>query len=236
MYDHAVAPCHSPGERQDRNGTDRHREDDHQHQEDTHNDTATVDRDLQRLRHDLRQPLAAIAWSLEVFDGRPDVPVDLRHAIAQISRQAEWMQRVLTAALGDWTGVEVVDLADALVEPCSVAPANAAYEIRFDPRGRSPVLVDPIALERSARNLLDNAARAVSGGGVIDVSVTNRSGRAVLEVADSGPGFGRLAPQHGHGLVGVRRFAERFGGELVCGTSSLGGGLVELTLPIAVGW
>jgi signal transduction histidine kinase len=58
----------------------------------------------------------------------------------------------------------------------------------------------------------------------------------VLEVADSGPGFGHLPPQHGHGLVGVRRFAERFGGAVVFGTSSLGGALVTLRLPLLSGW
>ncbi len=234
MYDHAVPPCPSPGGRLDRNKTVRHNQTrDH---EESGPGTAPGDPDLQRLRHDLRQPLAAISWSLETFDGRLDVPTDLREALAQMGRQADWMQRVLTAALDDGSSVEVVDLTGALVAPCSVTPPHAAYEIRFDPSGRTPVLVDPVGLERSARNLLDNAARAVSGGGVIEVTVTQRDGRAVLEVADSGPGFGRVPPQNGHGLVGVRRFAERFGGELVCGTSSLGGALVGLALPIAVGW
>jgi signal transduction histidine kinase len=236
MYDHAVVPCPSPGDRQGRHGTKwLDKEGLRKNGPDKYGDRED-DRDLQRLRHDLRQPLAVIAWSLDTFDGRPDIPVDLRDTLAQIGRQAEWMQRLLAAALDEWTGMEVVDLADVLAKPCSITPPHAAYEIRFDPQGRSPVLVDRVGLERTARNLLDNATRAVADGGVIDVTVANRNGRAVLGIADSGPGFGRLPPQTGLGLVGVRRFAERFGGELLCGTSSLGGALVELTLPIAVGW
>ena len=32
----------------------------------------------------------------------------------------------------------------------------------------------------------------------------------MFQIEDDGPGFGHLAPEHGHGLVGVRRFAEGF--------------------------
>ena len=83
---------------------------------------------------------------------------------------------------------------------------------------------------------MDNAKRAVSGGGRVQVRVWPDDRHGVLEVGDSGPGFGRLAPRHGHGLVGVRRFLERFGGELACGTSPLGGALVTMRLPLAIGW
>jgi signal transduction histidine kinase len=146
------------------------------------------------------------------------------------------MERLLAAALDAPTEVVVVDLADALADCCSTAPRSAPYDLSFTKFGEVPVLVDPVGLERAARNLVDNAIRAVAGGGRIDVNVCARGTRGVLEVADSGPGFGGLPPRQGHGLVGVRGFVERFGGDLAFGTSKLGGALVQLSLPRAFGW
>ena len=193
------------------------------------------DPDLLRLRHDLRQPLAAIRWSVEAV-GDDDMPVHLSAALNQIGRQARWMERLLAEVLDAPSRVSVVDLAEAVADSCSTAPPSAPYDISFTRVGETPVLVDPVWLERAARNLMDNAVRAVAGGGRIEVNVSPRGARGVLEIADSGPGFGGLSPRHGHGLVGVRRFVERFGGELVCGTSVLGGALVQLSLPRATGW
>jgi signal transduction histidine kinase len=189
---------------------------------------------LLRLRHDLRQPLAAIRWSVDAVHGTDDTPV-LSTALEQIGRQARWMERLLAETLDSPAEVVVVDLAETLAECCSSTPPSAPYDLVFSRAGQVPVLVDPVGLERAARNLIDNAARAVADGGRIEVSVTERGGEGVLEVADSGPGFGALTPRQGHGLVGVRRFVERFGGELAWGTSTLGGALVQLSLPRALG-
>jgi signal transduction histidine kinase len=191
---------------------------------------------LLRLRHDLRQPLAAIRWSVDAVTGSDDMPIHLSTALDQIGRQARWMERLLAEMLDAQAEVVVVDLADAIAGCCSTAPPGAPYDFSFTKAGEVPVLVDPVGLERAARNLIDNAIWAVAGGGRIEVIVTASGNRGVLGVADSGPGFGALSPRQGHGLVGVRRFVERFGGDLACGTSSLGGALVELSLPRALGW
>jgi len=145
------------------------------------------------------------------------------------------MHRLLSSPVDD-DYVMVVDLGNVVAVPCSLAPPSARYEISYSELGPTPVLVDPVELERAARNLIDNATRATAGGGRVDVRVWADDRKAVLEVADNGPGFGHLAPHHGHGLVGVQRFLERFGGELLCGASTLGGALVTLRLPLAPGW
>ena len=191
---------------------------------------------LLRLRHDLRQPLAAIRWSVEAVNDADDVPADLGIALDLIGRQARWMERLLAEVLDAPSRVAVVDLGDSVADCCSTALPSAPYDLSFTKVGQVSVLVDPVGLERAARNLMDNAVRAVAGGGRIEVNVRERGTRGVLEVADSGPGFGGLSPRQGHGLVGVRHFVERFGGELACGTSKLGGALVELSLPLALGW
>lgn len=193
------------------------------------------DPEVLRLKHDLIQPLAAIMWSLEAVHGSTDLPSHLRVALEQIDRQAVWMRRLLLEALDESPQVAVVDLGDALAGSCSM-PASAPYEVVFTKIDSAPVLVEPVGLERAVRNLLDNAMQAVGDGGRIEVNVGTRGGYSVAEFADSGPGFGQVAPRHGHGLVVVRSFVERCGGRLVFGTSSLGGALVQLVLPRPAGW
>lgn len=198
--------------------------------------TGTQDPEVLRIKHDLRQPLAAIVWSLEAMHDADDLPMRHRIALEQIERDAHWMSRLLTEAFGTQAKVSVVDLGDSVAGSCSTTPTSAPYDVVFTQAGETPVLVDPVELQRAARNLMDNAMRAVADGGRIEVDVSSVGGRGVLQVGDSGPGFGGLSPRHGLGLVGVRRFVERFGGDLAFGTSSLGGALVQLSLPRAFGW
>jgi two-component system sensor histidine kinase MprB len=188
-----------------------------------------------RFRHDLRQPLAAMTMEVDALSSARDLPPLVTAALDQLQAQVGWMSRLLSSAVDD-DCVMVVDVGKVVAVPCSLAPASAPYEITFTELSATPVLVDPVELERAARNLIDNATRATAGGGRVDVRVWAEDRKAVLEVADDGPGFGHLTPHQGHGLVGVRRFLERFGGEFFYGTSTLGGALVTLRLPLAPGW
>ncbi|MDX6377954.1 MAG: two-component system, OmpR family, sensor kinase, partial [Gaiellaceae bacterium] len=85
------------------------------------------------------------------------------------------------------------------------------------------------ALERAVRNLVDNALLHGPASGTVTVTVAQRDGRALVTVADEGPGlvgeaaerafdrFWRGAetggrPGSGLGLAIVRSTAERHGG------------------------
>ena len=155
--------------------------------------------------------------------------------LGRVRQQTDWMVELLRSTEGDEPEISVVDLADAVEGPCLATPAGVPYDVTFVKVDGTGVLVDPVGLKRSAWNLMDNARRAVAHGGTVEVRVGRHHRDAVLEVADSGPGFGRLPTQQGHGLVGVRRFAKRFGGDICVGASSLGGALVTLRLPLALG-
>jgi two-component system sensor histidine kinase UhpB len=109
--------------------------------------------------------------------------------------------------------------------------------VQLDRRRPAHVLVEPVGLLRTTRNLLDNAVHAAtstSGDALVRVVVDRQRDHAVLRVDDSGPGFGNVPARHGLGLVSVRRFAERWGGTLVIASSPLGGARVDLRLPHAV--
>jgi two-component system sensor histidine kinase MprB len=188
----------------------------------------------QEFRHDLRQPLATVGLLVDTVMSTSGIPSEVLGTLNQIRQQTEWMVELLRSTEDDQQ-VSVVDLADAVEGPCLATPSGVPYEVNFVKVDAADVLVDPVDLKRSAWNLLDNARRAVAQGGAVEVRVRRHRHDALLEVADSGPGFGHLALHQGHGLVGVRRFAKRFGGDFSVGSSSLGGALVTLRLPIAFG-
>jgi signal transduction histidine kinase len=160
------------------------------------------------------------------------VPPEAADMLDRVQQQTDWMLQLLGSDLDQQPEVSIVDLADIAQSPCLATPTGVSYQERVHAEHDVSVLADPVGLKRVFWNLLDNARRAVASGGEVDVRVRQRGRDALLEVADSGPGFGHLPPQHGLGLIGVRRFAERFGGDFSVDTSSLGGALVTLRLPL----
>jgi len=187
---------------------------------------------LNELRHDLRQPLMAVRLLVDTVVSTMPVSPEAAMMLDRVQQQTDWMLLLLDSDLDRQPEVSIVDLADIVHSPCLATPTGAPYRVRFHTRHDVTVLADPVGLTRVVWNLLDNARRAVAAGGEVEVRVRQRGRDAFLEVADDGPGFGHLPPQHGLGLIGVRRFAERFGGDFSIGTSSLGGALVTLRLPL----
>lgn len=126
--------------------------------------------------------------------------------------------------------VEVGAVAAELWE--STVPGSRC-SLRLVREGWGLARVDRSELRRSVRNLLDNALRAAGDGGQVELRVTASAGTVTVEVADSGPGFGRVPTQQGLGLLTVRRFAADSGGRLTTGgCARLGGALLRLELPL----
>lgn len=185
----------------------------------------------QQFRHDLRQPLMTTSLLLEDLTASADLDPGALKRLAEIQSQVAWMQDLLRVQ-DDEAPVEVVDLGETIAGHCTPGANHCA--VSFVQVAPAPVLVDPVELARVARNLLDNATRAVGDNGRVEVSVTRSSRDAMLDVGDSGPGLGRIAHQHGHGLASARQFVARHGGHLDFGTSALGGAAVTLRLPLAL--
>ena len=109
-----------------------------------------------------------------------------------------------------------------------------------------PVPLDPgveLAAYRIVQEALTNARRHASGA-AIDVEMHYTASALRLLIRDNGPGPG--APDEGsglatalsgtgngvgHGLTGMRERAAAVGGQLRAGSSSIGGFLIEATLP-----
>ncbi|WP_194895731.1 sensor histidine kinase, partial [Catenulispora pinisilvae] len=202
---------------------------------------------LDRVRevcHDLRQPVAAILMLASAAELRPDVPERVREVLQEIMTQTEDISSTVRQFLDDAKqGV------DGLGEPvpCNVAGLAAEsverWRATFDgdlalAAAEDPlhVTVDPVLFKRALGNVLSNGTRAAGEAGRVQVTVrrfeTAEGERAVIEVDDSGPGFGNIPAGHGLGLAVVRRTIEAAGGAVEFAEGPLGGALVRLVLPV----
>lgn len=200
----------------------------------------TMSGHLQLLRDDLRQR------------GDTEGVERVQLLLAQVDRMAKsvrgglertlWpVARALPTDLAVVAGRMLDFLAPALESARVSATASRPSE------GLAPVLAlaDPDLVEQILLNLLKNAIEAVGSGGRIRVETSREDGRAILEVADNGPGLGPDARAHlfqpfvtskgqggsGLGLAVSRRLARTLGGELVYVPTALGTHW-RLTLPL----
>lgn len=170
--------------------------------------------------HELRTPLSALRAGLESaragrIEPGPDLLQRLHREATRLENLAQNLLALSSAQAGD-TAVEPVDLARI---------AGDAYD-RFLPlaleRGltldldAAPAEVpgDARLIDQALSNLVSNALRATTRGGVV-IRCGAADGRAFLEVEDSGIGFSEPPPEgKGLGLRVVRAVAEAQGGAL----------------------
>lgn len=184
-----------------------------------------------RLRHDLRQSLAVVR--VLVSGGTAD-PADALRRLQLVEREVDWMAELLSPEhSGDRDGglVTVVDLGEVVSDTWRSVAATASCDVRLLREWGVEVMADPVELRRSVGNLVDNAVRAAGAGGRVDLRVRSAGGRAVLEVTDDGPGFGRIPRQEGLGLLTVRLFAAEVRGSLEVSRPPSGGTRMTLTVP-----
>ena len=189
------------------------------------------------IAHDLRTPLARIAFRIE---GAPD-PVR-----EKVQADIEQMRAMVAATIGFVKGTTSVaervplDLVD-LIGRQAAADREMGRPVRFVAEGRGHVLGDPVALARLVQNLVENA---LAYGREAEVALGEADGRVVVTVADRGPGladeqlermfqpFERGDPSRnrstggiGLGLTIARSIAADHGGALRL-VNRTGGGLV----------
>jgi two-component system OmpR family sensor kinase len=197
------------------------------------------------IAHDLRTPLARIAFRIE---GAPD-PVR-----EKVLTDVEQMRAMLAATIGfvrntDTSGPRVpVDLS-ALLAALVEQERDLGRPVQAGTMTKAIVNGDPLALERLCQNLIDNG---IAYGERMTISARADHGMAIVSFADDGPGmdealltrafqpFVRGEPSRnrntggiGLGLTIARTIAENHGGTLML-TNRVGGGL-EATLRLPLG-
>jgi two-component system OmpR family sensor kinase len=216
---------------------------------------------LQRLDHELKNPLTAIRVGVANLAGDPPRAAR-QEALTTVEAEVLRLSR-LTSDLRKLADLETrpleqapVDAAELLEEVVAVAqdqPAAAGRQLTLVlPRAPWPVptiLIDRDLLFLALYNLLDNALKFTHPGDTVEVRAFDDGNTVVIEVADTGPGIpedeiprvweelyrGREArgvPGSGLGLALVRAVIERHGGQVTMRSRVGQGTVVRVTLPI----
>jgi signal transduction histidine kinase len=201
---------------------------------------------LANTSHELRTPLSRIRLGVELMKetADPKRSADLQKDIAELDALIE--QILLSSRLDATEQIETPEQIDLL----ALAAEEAARYERCSVAG-NPVIVtgNRALLQRMVRNLLDNAER--HGVLPIEIDVRSEGDRAVITVADQGPGvdpgdrdriftpFYRGATSRatgaGLGLALVRQIARRHGGDAVWAGLADRPSAARVSLPITGG-
>jgi len=187
-----------------------------------------------QLSHDVRHGLATIGVIVETLaTTRPlsgEVTDCLRGLRSELSSLIALVDEEFSVTEGP-LGVRPIRLDVAAVDLVkSLRPATSTVlEVHVQPTQSA---VSMVGLWRALRNLLDNAVRAASPTGTVQVRVFTLQGRAIIEVEDNGPGFG-LAPrgQASLGLGIVQDFLGIYDGTLEIAPGQDSGCCARITLP-----
>ncbi len=157
---------------------------------------------LAALSHELRSPLAPIRNSLYIMERAEPGGSQARHASQVISRQAEFMTRLIDDLL-DVSRITrgKVHLQRETVHLCELVRRTAEdHRPTFEANGlalavdaRQDVVIDgdPTRLSQVVSNLLQNAAKFTPRGGRVVVAVGAEERQAVVRVRDNGAGLSR---------------------------------------------
>ena len=206
--------------------------------------------------HELRTPLTSILANLELLESELDG--EQREIAGSALRSSRRMRRLVADLLllaradaGRRSPRRPLDLAAVVREAAAEAGALASgHDVAVD--APAPVSVEgvPDELHRLALNLIENAVVHTPPGTPVTVSVRAEGERALLEVADRGPGvppalrarvFDRFARGGGDttsaggsglGLAIVRAVAEAHGGEVTLEDAKGGGARFRVELPV----
>jgi nitrogen fixation/metabolism regulation signal transduction histidine kinase len=214
-----------------------------------------------RLAHEIKNPLTPIQLAFQQLEARwpqqaggdPAFGRLLGDAGEIVRQEVGTLQRLVEefsafARLPD-VRPEPADLGDFVAAFLETSPQlGEAAEVRLIRTGGTvPVQLDPALMRRVLANLTENAVQAARPGrAVIHLGVARSRERAVLTVADEGPGISPdLRPRvfdpyvttkaagTGLGLAIAKKIVLQHGGEIQVGERAGGGACFTLAFPLA---
>lgn len=235
------------------------------------NDTfARLERSFEQLRrftadasHELRTPLAVIRGIGEVGLGETRTPAEYKEAMGsmleEVDRLTNLVDTLLRLSHGDAgrvrlsrDAVDLSELARDVVSSLALLAEERGQTVSIE--AGEPLLVnaDRLVLREAITNVLDNAIKYGPERSRIEVRTTAESARAVLTIADRGPGIpeehrdrifdrffrvdeGRSRQRGGTGLgLAIAKWAVEVNGGRITAEGRTGGGAIfRIVLPLA---
>jgi len=158
--------------------------------------------------HELRTPLAIMQADFEVSLRAGEVdeaarPV-LESGLEEVGRMSAIVDDLLMLSRIDahqeelrFADLDLGALVRAAVEPLRALAERGGVGLAVEaPEGVATVSGDAAHLERAVRNVVKNAVEVSPQGGTVTVRVAAENGRALVSVADEGPGIAPAQAEH----------------------------------------
>jgi signal transduction histidine kinase len=220
---------------------------------------ATLQRLTQMVAHEIANPLVPIKTLAQLLPERLEdraFALDLSRIVSrELGRIERLVDRLRRLAPATATQHDKVDLRIPIEHALELIQAEAASK-SIDLKISTPikpieVTGDSAELEEVFLNLISDALDAIADASpaqrVISITVLQRTGRAIVQIGDTGPGIRNdLAPQifdpfftskpygSGLGLAICRGTVERHGGCLTYHAREGGGAVFTVELPLAI--
>ncbi len=208
---------------------------------------------LAGISHDLRTPISRMLLEVEMAHLTPDARAGMHADLGQMD--AIIGQFLDYAKPGDPASYKEIDLSALLTDIAQEAARLPDVQIMPTIDTGITVMGQAIDLQRVINNLIENARRyakqSESTPVRIELACRREANQAVIEIADNGPGvppqeidrllrpFTRLDTARGQangaglGLAIVERLVKRHHGKMRLSNRSMGGLMVQVTLPLA---
>lgn len=216
------------------------------------------------VTHELRPPLSILQANLEAFleDVYPLTKENIAGVLDEVmllGRLTEDLRQLALAETGQLAlhrePVNLAELAAGIAASLGAQAQEQGVELRVDvPADLPPVHADAQRLSQVFYNLLSNALRHTSDGGLIEISArpASQAGWLMVQVRDTGGGIPPKILPHiferfslgdrssrrayggtGLGLAIVKQLVEAHGGRIMVESTSETGTVFTFTLPAA---
>lgn len=204
------------------------------------------------MSHEVRTPLGILRSSADLLLREPALSQDGKEVLGFIISETERLNKLVSTLIDSARPRAPVfvekDIGQLVLNTVALLRMQAeANNVSLIVESTESLMlqVDCDLMTQVLMNILMNAVQMLPAGGEVHVKWTKKSGKAVIEIADNGPGitpenqaqifepfFTQRAGGVGLGLAIVRQIVQAHQGEIVCTNSLFGGAQFTISLPI----